>query len=64
RLSRKFAPGAAATAINLKRLTTRPPAAKNRCADDNTHTRAHHAILTTCLRALATIDAATSTTGS
>ena len=52
----------AATAINLKRLTTRLPAAKNRCASDNTAARAHLAILTACLHALAADKAATSTT--
>jgi len=54
----------AATAINLKRLTTRLPAAENGCADDNTAARAHLAILNACLRALAGNEAATSTTGS
>jgi DDE family transposase len=54
----------AATAIKLKRLTTRPPAAENGCADDNTPVRAHLAILTACQRTLAAIAAATSTTGS
>ena len=43
----------AATAINLKRLTTRLPAAENGCAGDNTAARAHLAILNACLRALA-----------
>lgn len=54
----------AATAINLKRLTTRLPAAENGCADDNAAARAHLAILNACLRALAADQAATSTTGS
>jgi transposase len=54
----------AATAINLKRLTRRPPAAENACADDNAAARTHLAILNACLRALAADHAATSTTGS
>jgi transposase len=54
----------AATAINLKRLTTRLPAAENDCARDDTAARAHLAILNACLRALAADPAATSTTGS
>jgi transposase len=54
----------AATAINLKRLTTRLPGAENGCADDNTAARTHLAILNACLRALTGNDAATSTTGS
>jgi transposase len=54
----------AATAINLKRLTTHAPAAANQAADDDHAARAQLAILTTCLRALAAIEAATSTTGS
>jgi len=55
----------AATAINLKRLTTRLPAEENGCASDNTAAaRAHLAILTACLRALAANAATTSTTGS
>ena len=54
----------AATAINLKRLTTRLPAVENGCADDNTAARAHLAILNACLRALAADAATTSTTGS
>ena len=54
----------AATAINLKRLTTHAPAAENGCASDNTAARAHLAILTACLRALAAHAATTSTTGS
>jgi transposase len=53
----------AATAINLKRLTTHPLAADNACASDNTTGRAHLAILNACLRALAADEAATSTTG-
>jgi transposase len=54
----------AATAINLKRLTTRLPATENGCASDNTAARAHLAILNACLGALAVEQAATSTTGS
>ena len=54
----------AATAINLKRLTTRLPTATNACADDNTAARTHLAILNACLRALAGNQAPTSTTGS
>jgi transposase len=54
----------AATAINLKRLTTRLPAAENRCAQDNTSTRAHLTILNACLHALAADATPTSTTGS
>lgn len=54
----------AATAINLKRLTTRLPAAENAYADDHTAARAHLAILNACLRALTADHAATSTTGS
>jgi hypothetical protein len=54
----------AATAINLKRLTTRPPAADNGCAHDNAAVRAHLAILNACLHALAANEGATSTTGS
>ena len=54
----------AATAINLKRLTSRLPAAENGCASDNTAARAHLAILNACLRALTADQAATSTTGS
>ncbi|MCA1678534.1 MAG: transposase [Actinobacteria bacterium] len=54
----------AATAINLKRLITRLPAAENGCADDNAAARAHLAILNACLRALAADQVATSTTGS
>jgi transposase len=54
----------AATAINLKRLTTRHPAAENGCADDNTAARAHLAILNACLQALTAEHAAPSTTGS
>ena len=53
----------AATAINLKRLTTHPLAADNARASDNTTGRAHLAILNACLRALAAHEAATSTTG-
>jgi transposase len=65
----------AATAINLKRLITRPPAAEN-TADGRDHTHrasiiAHLAIINACLRALATAPGAhltagppTSTTGS
>lgn len=54
----------AATAINLKRLTTHLPAAENAGASDNTAARAQLAILNTCLRALAADAATTSTTGS
>ena len=54
----------AATAINLKRLTTHAPAAENAAASDNTVARAHLAILGACLRTLATAEPATSTTGS
>ncbi len=57
----------AATAINLKRLTSRPPAAETNRANDNTTARAHLAILAilnACLRALAADAATTSTTGS
>ena len=54
----------AATAINLKRLTTRLPAADNGYADDHAAARAHLAILNACLRALTAERAATSTTGS
>ena len=54
----------AATAINLKRLTTHAPAAENAAASDNTVARAHLAILTACLHALAADESATSTTGS
>lgn len=54
----------AATAINLKRLTTRLPAAQNGCAQDNAAARAHLAILNACLRALAADQVATSTTRS
>jgi transposase len=54
----------AATAINLKRLTSRPPAAAHTRANDNTAARAHLTILNACLRALTADHAATSTTGS
>lgn len=54
----------AATAINLKRLTTHLPAAENACASDKTAARTHLAILNTCLRALTAAETATSTTGS
>jgi transposase len=54
----------AATAINLKRLATTSPAANNACANGHTTVRAHLAILTACLRKLATHPAATSTTRS
>jgi transposase len=54
----------AATAINLKRLTTRPPAAENGCAHDNAAVHAHLTILNACLRALTADHAVTSTTGS
>jgi transposase len=53
----------AATAINLKRLTTYPPATANGRADNNAAVRAHLAILNACLHALAGA-ATTSTTGS
>jgi hypothetical protein len=64
----------AATAINLKRLISRPPAARNAAASD-THsdrvdpviissTRTHLAIIDLCLRALTADQAPTSTTGS
>jgi transposase len=53
-----------ATAINLKRLTSRPPAAGNDCANDHSAVRAHLAILNACLRALAADTTSTSTTGS
>ena len=54
----------AATAINLKRLTTRFPAEENGCESDNTAARAHLAILNACLRAIVANTATTSTTGS
>jgi len=55
----------AATAINLKRLTTRPPASANNAADDDHAAHAQLAILNACLRALTAHDTdATSTTGS
>jgi transposase len=54
----------AATAINLKRLTTHLPAAETAGASDNTAARAQLAILNACLRALAADAATTSTTGS
>jgi hypothetical protein len=54
----------AATAINLKRLTNRPPANENATAGDNNAARAHLAILNACLRALVADQTATSTTGS
>jgi transposase len=61
----------AATAINLKRLTSRAPAAENGCAsDDHAAARIHLAILDACLRALndsaapAANATSTSTTGS
>jgi Transposase DDE domain len=57
----------AATAINLKRLTTHLPAAENAGASDNTAARAHLAILAilnACLHALAADASTTSTTGS
>ena len=54
----------AATAINLKRLTSRMPAAETGCASANSAARTHLAILNTCLRALTAAHAATSTTGS
>jgi transposase len=54
----------AATAINLKRLTTHLPAAENAGASDTTAARAQLAILNACLRALAADATTTSTTGS
>jgi len=54
----------AATAINLKRLTSRPPATGNDCAEDHSAVRAQLAILNACLRALAADTTSTSTTGS
>ncbi len=54
----------AATAINLKRLTTHLPAAENAEARDNAAAHAQLAILNACLRALAADAATTSTTGS
>ncbi|MEA2232335.1 MAG: hypothetical protein QOD83_2151 [Solirubrobacteraceae bacterium] len=54
----------AATAINLKRLTTRAPAAEDGCEGNNTAALVHLAILNACLRALAADQATTSTTRS
>jgi transposase len=54
----------AATAINLKRLPTHAPAPENAAASNNTAARAHLAILTACLHALATNKTTTSTTRS
>ena len=54
----------AATAINLKRLTTRDSVATNGCTGDKQAASAHLAILTTCLRALTADTATTSTTAS
>jgi transposase len=54
----------AATAINLKRLTTYPPADDNQHASDNTAARAHLAILNACLHALTADETPTSTTRS
>jgi transposase len=54
----------AATAINLKRLTSRPPAAEHTGAHDGAAIRAHLAILNACLHILARDEQATSTTGS
>jgi len=54
----------AATAINLKRLTTHAPADENAASRDNTAARMHLAILNACLRALAAEAEPTSTTGS
>jgi transposase len=54
----------AATAINLKRLTARLPAAENGRDGDSSAARVHLAILNACLRALAADHAVTSTTGS
>lgn len=48
-----------ATAINLKRLTTRLPAAADGDTGDHAAARAHLAILNACLRALTTDHAAT-----
>lgn len=54
----------AATAINLKCLTTHAPATENARSSHNTAARLHLAILTACLRALTADEATTSTTGS
>ena len=54
----------AATAINLKRLTTHLPATENRSARDIPAAHTHLTILNACLRALATDETATSTTRS
>ena len=54
----------AATAINLKRLTTRLPASENGAVGDGHAARAQLAILNACLLALAAAETATSTTGS
>lgn len=58
----------AATAINLKRLISRPPAAENAADRADHHHRAsiiaHLAIINACLRALGTPQRPTSTTGS
>ena len=54
----------AATAINLKRLTTRLPASENGAVGDGHAARAQLAILNACLLALTAPETATSTTGS
>jgi len=54
----------AATAINLKRLTTRLPASENGAVGDGHAARAQLAILNACLLALTAAETATSTTGS
>jgi hypothetical protein len=64
RSSPTTSPGLAATAINLKRLTTRDSVATNGCTCDEQAASAHLAILTACLRALTADTATTSTTGS
>lgn len=54
----------AATAINLKRLTTRLPASENGAVGDGHAARAQLAILNACLLALTAAETTTSTTGS
>jgi transposase len=54
----------AATAINLKRLTSHRPAIENTSASDDNAARTQLAILHACLHALTAADDATSTTGS
>jgi hypothetical protein len=54
----------AATAINLKRLTTRHSVTTNGRTGDKQAASAHLAILTACLRALTADTATTSTTRS